>query len=157
MFALVVDGIETGLDLNDSSLLERSSCACGLFDGNAFIHLLKYTITMQSGQTRAVTHYPRMMPSLGAGTVDFVYALPEDGPFFPCPADANGKATSITRYIWQVDCFKVKDQQAKATGALMIASDVTSKLTATDRFWKCVSPTKYSSAPCYARCCYVKP
>ena len=75
----------------------------------------------------------------------------------PGPADANGKATSITRYIWQVDCFKVKDQQAKATGALMIASDVTSKLTATDRFWKCVSPTKYSSAPCYARCCYVKP
>ncbi len=59
-------------------------------------------------------------------------------------------------FAWVADCFKVADQLAKATGVIILAPDVVSKPTPTDRTWKCVSPTKYTSAPCLARCCYAK-
>jgi len=39
------------------------------------------------------SYYPRQLPKWGSGTVNYIYDIPEGGPYFPCPAEPNGKQT----------------------------------------------------------------
>ena len=42
--------------------------------------------------------YPKQLPLRGAGTVDSVYNLPADGPFWPCPLGADGRQQNCKTY-----------------------------------------------------------